>query len=124
MKVEQILLLLMTGVCAGFIGGLAGVGGGIVIVPFLMIFLGMSQHQAQGTSMGTLMLPVAAMAAYNYYEAGYINWKFVIFLALSFLVGGYLGSKLAITLDQKLLKRVFATILVVSAIKMYWDSFK
>ncbi|MGI9526856.1 MAG: sulfite exporter TauE/SafE family protein [Weeksellaceae bacterium] len=124
MKLEQIILLVITGICAGFIGGLAGVGGGIVIVPFLMIFLGMTQHEAQGTSMGTLMLPVAAMAAYNYYDAGYINWKYVIFLAISFVVGGYLGSKLAISLDQKLLKRIFATILVVGAIKMYWDSFK
>lgn len=124
MKLEQIIILMLIGLAAGFVGGLAGVGGGIVIVPLLVVFMGMTQHQAQGTSIGTLVLPVVGMAAYNYYSEGYINWKYVIFLAIAFVLGGYLGSKLAISLDQKLLKRVFATILIVGAIKMYWDSFK
>ncbi|MDG4946866.1 sulfite exporter TauE/SafE family protein [Weeksellaceae bacterium KMM 9713] len=124
MKLEQILILVLIGIMAGFIGGMAGIGGGLVIVPLLIMFMGMSQHQAQGTSIGTLVIPIALLAAINYSKAGYINWKFVVFLALSFMVGSYFGSKLAISLDAKLLKRIFGTIMIIAAIKMYWDSFK
>lgn len=124
MKLEQIIFLLFIGLTAGFISGLAGVGGGIIMVPFLIVFLGMTQHQAQGTSLATLVFPIGIMAAFNYYKEGFVNWKFVVFLAIAFVFGGYLGSKLAISLNQKLLKRIFATILIFSALKMYYDSFK
>lgn len=124
MKLESILLLILIGLAGGFVGGLAGVGGGIAIVPMLVFFFGMTQHEAQGTSIGTLIFPVAAMAAFNYCKGGYINFKYVAFIAVSFIIGGYLGSKLAISLNQKLLKRIFATILVLGAVKMYFDSFK
>lgn len=124
MKLEQIIILILIGITAGFVGGMAGIGGGLVIVPLLIMFMGMSQHQAQGTSIGTLVIPVALLAAINYSKAGYINWKFVVFLAFSFMVGSYFGSKLAISLDAKLLKRIFGTVMIIAAIKMYWDSFK
>lgn len=124
MKLEQIILLVLIGIASGFIGGIAGVGGGLVIVPMLIMVMGMSQHQAQGTSIGTLVFPIAILAAFNYHKEGLINWKFVVFLALSFMIGSFFGSKLAVSLEPKLLKRVFATILVLGAIKMYWDSFK
>lgn len=124
MKLEQIILLILIGIASGFIGGIAGVGGGLVIVPMLIMLMGMSQHQAQGTSIGTLVFPIAILAAFNYNKEGLINWKFVIFLALSFMIGSFFGSKLAVSLEPKLLKRVFATILVLGAVKMYWDSFK
>lgn len=124
MKLEQIIILILIGITAGLVGGMAGIGGGLVIVPLLIMFMGMSQHQAQGTSIGTLVIPVALLAAINYSKAGYINWKFVVFLAVSFMVGSYFGSKLAISLDAKLLKRIFGTVMIIAAIKMYWDSFK
>lgn len=124
MKLEQIIILILIGITAGFVGGMAGIGGGLVIVPLLIMFMGMSQHQAQGTSIGTLVIPIALLAAINYSKAGYINWKFVVFLAVSFMVGSYFGSKLAISLDAKLLKRIFGTVMIIAAIKMYWDSFK
>lgn len=124
MKLEQIIILILIGILAGFIGGIAGVGGGLVIVPMLVMVMGMTQHQAQGTSIGTLVFPIAILAAMNYSKEGFVNWKYVIFLALAFMVGSYFGSKLAVDIDGKMLKRVFATVLVIGAIKMYWDSFR
>ncbi|MDO5654681.1 MAG: sulfite exporter TauE/SafE family protein [Flavobacteriaceae bacterium] len=124
MKLEQILILIFVGILAGFIGGIAGVGGGLVMVPMLVMVMGMPQHQAQGTSIGVLVLPVAIMAAMNYSKAGYINWKYVVFLAAAVLLGGYFGSKLAVNLDGKMLKRVFGTVMIIGAIKMFWDSMK
>lgn len=124
MKLEHIIILIVIGVVAGFIGGIAGVGGGLIIVPFLIMFMGMSQHEAQGTSIGTLVFPIAVFAAINYSKAGFVNWKYVIFLTLTFMIGSYFGSKLAVEIEPKMLKRVFATVLVLGAIKMYWDSFK
>lgn len=124
MKLEQIIILILIGIGAGFIGGMAGIGGGLVIVPMLIIFMGMTQHQAQGTSIGTLVFPIAILAAINYSNEGFVNWKFVVFLVFSFMVGSYFGSKLAVNLDGKMLKRVFGTVMIIAAIKMYWDSFK
>lgn len=124
MKLEQIIILIFIGVFAGFVGGMAGVGGGLVIVPLLMVLLGMTQHQAQGTSIGTLLFPIGALAVVNYYKAGHINWGYVAFLAAAFVVGSYFGSKVAIAVNEKLLKRIFATILIVGAVKMYYDSFR
>lgn len=124
MKLEQIIILILIGITAGFIGGLAGIGGGLVIVPMLIMVMGMTQHQAQGTSIGTLVFPIAILAAFNYSKAGFVNWKFVVFLVFAFMVGSYFGSKLAVNLDGKLLKRIFGTIMIMAALKMYWDSFK
>lgn len=124
MKLEQIIILILIGIAAGFIGGIAGVGGGLVIVPMLVMVMGMTQHQAQGTSIGTLVFPIAILAAFNYSKEGFINWKYVAFLALAFMIGSYFGSKVAVNIDGKMLKRVFATVLVIGAVKMYWDSFK
>ena len=124
MKLEQIIILILIGLMAGFVGGIAGVGGGLVIVPLLVAFMGMTQHQAQGTSIGTLVFPIAILAAINYSREGYINWKYVVFLAGFFMIGSYFGSKLAVDIDGKMLKRVFGTVLILGAIKMYWDSFR
>lgn len=124
MRLEQIIILILIGISAGFIGGLAGIGGGLVIVPMLILIMGMTQHQAQGTSIGTLVFPIAILAAINYSKAGFVNWKYVVFLAFAFMIGSYFGSKLAVTLDGKMLKRIFGTVMILAAIKMYWDSFR
>src|SRR5690606_26114604 len=118
MKLEQIILLILIGIGAGFVGGIAGIGGGLVIVPMLIMIMGMTQHQAQGTSIGTLVFPIAILAALNYSKAGLINWKYVVFLVAAFMLGSYFGSKVAVNLDAKMLKRIFGTLMIVAAIKM------
>lgn len=118
MSIDIILLLALIGILAGLLSGLVGVGGGIVMVPLMIYLLGFSQHQAQGTSLTVLVVPVTALAVYNYYKEGYINWKFAAIIALFFVIGSFFGSKLAINLDQKMLKKIFAFILLFAAGKI------
>jgi hypothetical protein len=112
MTLQIVLSLMLIGVIAGLLSGLVGVGGGVVMVPLLILLLGFNQHQAQGTSLAVLVVPVTAIAVFNYYKEGYINWKHAAVIAVFFVVGGYFGSKLAISLDQKMLKKIFAVILL------------
>jgi uncharacterized protein len=122
MPTETIMLLLLIGFLAGTLSGLVGVGGGIIIVPALVFFLGFTQHQAQGTSLGLLLLPVGIFAVMNYYNKGYLDIKVVVIMSLAFVAGGWLGSKIALQLSQETVKKIFAVILFYTAFKMLgWD---
>ena len=118
MSTQTLLLLLLVGLLSGALSGLIGVGGGIIIVPALILILGYSQQQAQGTSLGLLLLPVGLLAVWNYYKKGFIDVKVVLIMSVAFVVGGWLGSKLALNILQASLKRVFAVVLVAIATKM------
>jgi uncharacterized membrane protein YfcA len=123
MSIETILLLIIVGLAAGVLSGLVGVGGGIIVVPALVIFLGFSQHQAQGTSLGLLLLPVGILAVMNYYNKGYIDIKVVAIMSIAFVLGGWLGSKLSLSLPQDTVKKIFAIVLFYTAFRMMgWDS--
>lgn len=123
MTIETVLILIIVGTAAGVLSGLVGVGGGIIIVPALVLFLGFSQHQAQGTSLGLLLLPVGILAVINYYHKGYIDLKVIAVMSIAFVVGGWLGSKLAISLSQETVRKIFAVVLFYTAFKMLeWDS--
>jgi len=122
MSIETILLLIIVGLAAGVLSGMVGVGGGIIIVPALVIFLGFSQHQAQGTSLGLLLLPVGILAVMNYYNKGYIDIKVVAIMSIAFVLGGWLGSKLSLSLAQDTVKKIFAIVLFYTAFRMMgWD---
>jgi len=122
MTTEIIALLVIIGLAAGILSGLVGVGGGIIVVPALVFFLGFSQQQAQGTSLGLLLLPVGILAVMNYYKQGHIDMRVIGIMAISFIIGGWLGSKWAISLPEITVKRIFALILFYSAFKMLgWD---
>lgn len=118
MSTTTIIALIITGLLAGLLSGLVGVGGGIIMVPMMIFMLGFAQHQAQGTSLAVLVIPVTGLAVYNYYKEGYINWKYAIVIALFFIVGSYFGSKLAVSLDQKMLKKIFSVVLLAIGLKM------
>jgi len=105
-------------VVAGMLSGLIGIGGGIVIVPALVFFLGFSQLKAQGTSLGILLLPVGLLAVTQYYKQGHIDVKVVLIVSASFLVGGLLGSKLALSVSETTVKKFFAMMLIFIAFKM------
>jgi uncharacterized protein len=118
MDTQTILIIIMVGVAAGMLSGLVGVGGGIIIVPSLVYFIGFSQKTAQGTSLGLILLPVGILAVMQYYKQGHLDIKVVGVLAIGFLAGSYFGSKIALTISQETLKKVFAVLMILIAIKM------
>lgn len=128
MATELVLTTLLIGLGAGVLSGLVGVGGGIVMVPAMVFFLNYTQHQAQGSSLAVLTLPVVIIASLYYYQQCQkmgtpIDLKVVGLLAIGFFVGAFFGSKVALSLDQALLKKIFAVILFYTAFKMLeWDS--
>jgi uncharacterized membrane protein YfcA len=121
----MILILLFIGFASGALSGLVGVGGGIIIVPALVYFLAFSQKEAQGTSLGILILPVGILGVLQYYKQGQIDLRVVIIVSIGFLIGNFFGSKLSLSLSDAALKKIFAIILILIAIKiLFIDSNK
>jgi len=118
MSIFELVVLIIAGFVAGIIGGTLGVGGGIVIIPTLVFILGMSQHEAQGTSLAFMLPPIGILAAYNYYKSGYVNVKYALVLIAAFVLGGYIGSLISIELPAKLLKKIFGVFILILGIKM------
>ncbi len=118
MTLQTIIILLSIGLFAGMLSGFVGVGGGVVIVPALVFFLGLTQHQAQGTSLFILVLPVGILAVMNYSKTANINWSYGIVIALAFIVGGFLGSKLSLKLSPSIVKLAFGIIMAFVSIKL------
>lgn len=128
MPVHEIIIVVLIGLAAGILSGLVGVGGGIILVPALVYFLNYNQHQAQGTSLGVLTFPVVILAFMTYYQecrkmGTPIDFKVIGILAFGFILGGLIGSKVAVKIDNELLKKIFAIILFYTAFKMLeWDT--
>lgn len=118
MSGQIVFLLILVGLMAGILSGLVGVGGGIIVVPALVFLVGFTQKQAQGTSLGLLLLPIGVLAVMNYYNKGLIDVKVVGLMAIGFLLGGFLGSKLALAVSEATLKKIFAVVLFYTAFKM------
>jgi uncharacterized membrane protein YfcA len=114
----NILLYLLLGLVAGSLSGLIGIGGGVIIVPALVFLFGLSQHQAQGTTLALLVPPIGLLAALTYYRQGYVDLKIAAFICAGFFLGGLLGAKLAIGLSNVILEKVFGVALLLIAIKM------
>jgi len=117
----MLLMLIGTGILTGFMAGMLGIGGAVVMIPALVLFMGFSQQGAQGTSLAVMLPPIGIIAAYNYYKAGEVNFKFAIILAVFFLVGSYFGSKLALNLPQSILKKIYGVLLLLVAAKMLFS---
>lgn len=118
MATHTVIILLVIGLIAGMLSGLVGVGGGIIVVPALVYFLGFSQHQAQGSSLGLLLLPVGILAVMNYYKKGYIDVKVVAIMCAAFIIGAYFGSRFSLYLPEDKQKKYFAVILLLIAGKI------
>jgi uncharacterized protein len=118
MSISMIMILIVIGIITGIMAGMLGIGGAIIMIPALVFLLGISQQTAQGTSLAVMLPPVGIIAAFNYYKAGHVNIRFAIILAVFFLVGSYFGSKLALTLPQAVLKKIFGILLLLVAAKM------
>jgi uncharacterized membrane protein YfcA len=118
MSISTFLVLLIIGLAAGALSGVAGVGGGVIVIPALIFALGMTQFEAQGTSLAMMVPPIGIMAAYNYYQDGYINWKYALILALFFVIGSYFGSKFVLNIPQAAVKKGFAVFIILIGVKM------
>jgi uncharacterized membrane protein YfcA len=117
----NVILYLLLGLFAGIISGLIGIGGGIIIVPALIYLFGLTQHQAQGTTLALLIPPIGLLAAWTYYKHGYVNLTIAIFICLGFFIGGLVGAKLAIGLSNEILRRVFGFVLLLVALYMIFS---
>ena len=104
--------LVLVGVVVGLVSGVVGIGGGILFVPALVWLMGMSQHKAQGTSLGALLAPVGILAFLEYYRKGNADLRVAALLAVGFLVGGYFGAVGAQQVPEVWLRRVFAVTLI------------
>jgi uncharacterized protein len=118
MTTETIIIIILTGLAAGILGGMVGIGGGIIIVPALVYFLAFSQHQAQGTSLALMLFPVGILGVINYYKKGYVDFRYAGLLAIGFVLGSYLGSKFSLSLPQLTVKKIFAVLMLLVALKM------
>lgn len=123
MTLSTILILVLIGILAGLLSGLVGVGGGIIMVPMFILFLGLTQHNAQGLSLAVMLPPVTFLAVHNYHKAGGgIDWKAALIVSVLFIIGGYFGSKLALQIDQRILKKIFGFVMLVVAVKLMFFS--
>ena len=121
MSITHLIILIVIGILSGILAGVFGVGGAIIVIPALVFILGLSQHQAQGTSLAFMLPPVGILATWNYWKAGHVNWKIALVLSLTFVVGAYFGSKLTINISDRALRRMFGVLLIVMALKMIFS---
>ncbi|MEX2006688.1 MAG: sulfite exporter TauE/SafE family protein [Candidatus Saccharimonadales bacterium] len=111
-------LLIILGLVSGLLAGVVGLGGGIIIVPALVLLFGFSQKLAQGTTLALLIPPIGFFAAWAYYKAGHVNVKAAAFIIIGFILGSYLGAKFATQVPDKQLTKVFGAFLIIVGIKM------
>ena len=116
----QALGLILIGVCAGVFAGMFGIGGGLIIVPALVFFFGMTQHSAVGTSLGAILLPVGAFGAYVYWKNGNLNVAYAAWIAAGLVLGAFLGAKLVQPVSDLTLRRMFGGFLILVAVRMIW----
>jgi uncharacterized membrane protein YfcA len=113
--------MLAIGLGAGILSGIFGIGGGIVMVPALIYLAKYQPQQAAGTSLAALVLPVTALGAYTYYKAGVLDLRAALLMAVGLAIGATIGAQFATHIDGAVLKKAFAVLLVVTAVKMWMD---
>tara|TARA_B100000767_G_scaffold19610_1_gene17930 strand:- start:81 stop:485 length:405 start_codon:yes stop_codon:yes gene_type:complete len=121
MSISTFVVLIIIGLLAGIISGLVGVGGGIIIIPLLIILLGLTQHQSQGTALFAMLPPIGILAAINYYKQGFVKWEYAAVIAFTFVIGGYFGSKISLSLPPQTVRRVFGVIMLIGGFKLIFS---
>ena len=109
---------MLLGLGAGTLGGLLGVGGGLVMIPAMVYLFGMTQHQAQGTSLAVMVPPIGLLAAWRYYTAGHVHLAMAAYICAGFFLGGLLGANLANAISGLWLRRIFGSFLLVASLEM------
>lgn len=124
MNIGTLLILIAIGILAGMLGGFVGVGGGLIVVPALMYFLGVNQIDAQGTSLAMMLPPIGILAVWNYHKSGNVNFTYAMIIAISFIVGGYFGSKIALKIPVNKVKLIFGLLMLYTSIRMIYSGMK
>jgi len=115
--VDSTILYLLIGATAGVLSGLLGIGGGIILVPALILLVGMTQYEAQGTTLILLTLPFGLLAALTYYQSGYADLKIAAILGIGFFFGAFFGAKIATNVPTIVLEKIFGVALLLVALK-------
>ncbi|MGB0510592.1 MAG: TSUP family transporter [Flavobacteriales bacterium] len=118
MDASALLTLLLIGVSAGLLSGFIGIGGGLLIVPALMYFTGLSQMAAQGTSLALMLPPIGALAVMNYWKAGEVDIRAAAVMVVAFMIGGHFGSRIALAMDPLKVRLAFGTVMLFVAVRM------
>ena len=118
MELSTLFILLAIGVLAGIASGFVGIGGGLIIVPALIYFLDLDQHTAQGTSLALMLPPIGILAAMQYHSEEHVEWTYSAIIAVTFILGAWLGSKWSLKLPTSMVRLVFSAILFYAAIGM------
>ncbi len=113
---DSIILYVLLGATAGVFSGLLGIGGGIILVPMLVLLVGLTQQQAQGTTLILLTAPFGLLAALTYYQSGYADLKIAAILGIGFFFGAFLGAKVATNVPNVVLQKVFGVALLLVAV--------
>ncbi len=114
----ELFLFLGLGLGVGALSGLIGIGGGVLITPALIYWFGFSQHNAQGTTLALLVPPIGLLGAWTYFEQGHVDLKAAALICLGFVVGGFIGAKVAVDLPEQFLRQVFGVSLILVGIRM------
>lgn len=114
------MLGILVGLIGGTLSGLTGLGGGFIMVPLLVYLFGMSQHDAQGTSLAVLLPPLGLLAFLQYYRNGHVDVPIAVLVALGFFLGGYVGGSIAQLLSGSLLRKGFAVVMALIALDMFF----
>ena len=118
---QNVISYLALGLATGVLSGLIGIGGGIIIIPALVLLFGMSQHLAQGTTLALMVPPIGLLAAWTYYKQGYVDVRVAALVCAGFFLGGLLGAKFAVGLSEKVLQKVFGSMLFLVSMKMLFS---
>jgi len=121
MSTGTIILALVLGFGAGVLSGLFGVGGGILFVPTLVLVVGLGQLEAQSTSLAAI-IPVVAFGAWQQHRAGNVRWRYGLIVGVVSVAGVLAGASLAISLDEDLLRKLFAGFLILVAAQLVWST--
>ncbi len=112
------IIYIIFGLAAGIFSGLFGVGGATILIPAMVFFLGMTQHQAQGTALAAMVPPIGLLAAIRYWQSGNVNIPVAAFICIGFFIGGYIGANFVQNIPEPLLKKMFGIFLLIVSLNM------
>jgi hypothetical protein len=111
-RMVNVVLYIALGLLVGAISGLAGIGGGVLLIPALVIFFGLTQHQAVGTSLAVMVPPVTLAAAIEYYRRGHVDLKITLILTAAVFLGSWATARFAHQVPEVWLRRIFGVVLL------------